>query len=260
MAGTDRRRARFSGGPAIILVEPQLGENIGTAARAMFNCGLTDLRLVKPRDGWPSVKAVAAASGADAVLDKAKLFNRIEDAVADLRHVYAATARDRFMVKRTVTPRQAVAEMKPLLAAGEAAGILFGPERSGLLNDHISLSEVVISVPLNPAFSSLNLAQSVLILGYEWFNAGDVTPDEQISTARSKPATKRQLIQFFQHLEEELDRSGFMRNAEKRPSMVRNLRNLFQRAQCTEQEVRTLHGVVTSFAGLRQRRKKTESA
>jgi tRNA/rRNA methyltransferase len=115
-------------------------------------------------------------------------------------------------------------------------------------------------VPLNPAFSSLNLAQSVLILGYEWFNAGDVTPDEQISTARSKRATKRQLIQFFQHLEEELDRSGFMRNAEKRPSMVRNLRNLFQRAQCTEQEVRTLHGVVTSFAGLRQRRKKTESA
>jgi tRNA/rRNA methyltransferase len=226
----------------------------------MFNCGLTDLRLVKPRDGWPSKKAVASASGADAVLDKVQLFGRVEDAVADLRHVYATTARDRYMVKRVVTPRQAVAEFKPFLVAGEATGVLFGPERSGLLNDHIALSEAVISVPLNPAFSSLNLAQSVLILGYEWFNAGHVSPDEQLATGNSKPATKKQLVAFFEHLEEELDRSGFMRNAEKRPSMVRNLRNLFQRAQCTEQEVRTLHGVVTSFAGMRQRKKKAESA
>jgi len=256
MAGTDRRRAKLSGGPAIILVEPQLGENIGTAARAMFNCGLTDLRLVKPRDGWPNKKAVASASGADTVLDKARLYGSVEEAVANFRHVYATTARDRYMVKRILKPRFAVAEIRGFLAAGEPSAVLFGPERTGLLNEHIALSEAVISVPLNPAFSSLNLAQSVLILGYEWFNAGNETPDDLLATGHSKPATKQQLIRFFEHLEEELDNNGFMRNAEKRPSMVRNLRNLFQRAQCTEQELRTLHGVVTAFAGPRKRKKK----
>ncbi len=256
MAGTDRRRAKLSGGPTVILVEPQLGENIGTAARAMFNCGLTDLRLVKPRDGWPNKKAVAAASGADAVLEKARLYGGVEEAIADLRHVYATTARDRFMVKRVLTPRLAVGEMKGFIAAGEGTGVLFGPERSGLVNDHVALAEAVISVPLNPAFSSLNLAQSVLVLGYEWFNAGHDSPGEVLATGHSKPATKQQLIRFFEHLEEELDNNGFMRNAEKRPSMVRNLRNLFQRAQCTEQEVRTLHGMVTAFAGPRKRKKK----
>jgi tRNA/rRNA methyltransferase len=260
MAGTDRRRTKLSGGPAIILVEPQLGENIGTAARAMLNCGLTDLRLVKPRDGWPNKKAIAAASGADVVLDKAGVFETVEAAISDLRHVYATTARDRFMVKRILTPRLAVGEIKNFVAAGEASGVLFGPERSGLLNDHVSLSEAVISVPLNPAFSSLNLAQSVLILGYEWFNSGHEHPSEQIAFGHSKPATKQQLIRFFEHLEEELDGNGFMRSAEKRPSMVRNLRNLFQRAQCTEQELRTLHGVVTSFAGQRKRKKKADNA
>jgi len=255
MAGTDRRRAKLSGGPAIILVEPQLGENIGTAARAMFNCGLTDLRLVKPRDGWPNKKAVAAASGADPVLDKARLYDSVEDAIANLRHVYATTARDRYMVKRILKPRFAAAEIRGFLSAGEASGVLFGPERTGLLNEHIALSEAVISVPMNPAFSSLNLAQSVLVLGYEWFNAGSDAPDAQLATGHSKPATKQQLIRFFEHLEEELDNNGFMRNAEKRPSMVRNLRNLFQRAQCTEQELRTLHGVVTAFAGPRKRKR-----
>ncbi len=255
MAGTDRRRTRLSGGPAIILVEPQLGENIGTAARAMMNCGLGDLRLVRPRDGWPNKKAVAAASGADAVLDKARLYGTAEEAIADLRRVYATTARDRYMVKRIVTPRFAAGEMRGLTAAGESCGILFGPERTGLVNEHIALADTVISVPLNPAFSSLNLAQAVLIVGYEWFAAGDQTPPARLATGHSKPATKDRLIAFFEHLEEALDDSGFMRNAEKRPSMVRNLRNLFQRAQCTEQELRTLHGVVTSFAGPRKRKR-----
>ncbi len=255
MAGTDRRRTRLSGGPAIILVEPQLGENIGTAARAMMNCGLGDLRLVRPRDGWPNKKAVAAASGADAVLDKARLYGTAEEAIADLRRVYATTARDRYMEKRIVTPRFAAGEMRGLTAAGESCGILFGPERTGLVNEHIALADTVISVPLNPAFSSLNLAQAVLIVGYEWFAAGDKTPPARLATGHSKPATKDRLIAFFEHLEEALDDSGFMRNAEKRPSMVRNLRNLFQRAQCTEQELRTLHGVVTSFAGPRKRKR-----
>jgi tRNA/rRNA methyltransferase len=260
MAGTDHRRPALAGGPAIILVEPQLGENIGTAARAMYNCGLTDLRLVRPRDGWPNPKAQAAASGADPVLEGARVYDSVEAAVAELRHVYATTARDRYMVKRVVTPRHAAPEMHRMMAAGEPCGILFGPERTGLLNEHVTLADTVVSVPLNPAFSSLNLAQAVLLVGYEWFAAGDATPAAQLVTGHSIPATKEQLIRFFEHLEEELDRNGFMRNAEKRPSMVRNLRNLFQRAQCTEQELRTLHGVVTAFAGPRNRNREAEDA
>jgi tRNA/rRNA methyltransferase len=255
MAGTNRRRAKLAGGPAIILVEPQLGENIGTAARAMYNCGLDDLRLVRPRDGWPNQKAQSAASGADPVIEKARLFDRVEDAIAELRHVYASTARDRYMVKRILTPRQGATEIRGLMAAGEPCGILFGPERTGLLNEHIALADTVLTVPLNPAFSSLNLAQAVLLVGYEWFGATDDTPPAQLVTGHSRPATKAELIRFFEHLEEELDRNGFMRNAEKRPSMVRNLRNLFQRADCTEQELRTLHGVVTAFAGPRNRKR-----
>ena len=254
MAGTDHRRRALKGGPAIVLVNPQLGENIGTAARAMYNCGLTEMRLVKPRDGWPSKKAQAAASGADVVLEKAQLFETVEDAIADLRHVYATTARDRYMVKRIVTPRLAAAELRGYLEAGEASGILFGPERTGLLNEHIALADTVLSVPLNPAFSSLNLAQAVLIIGYEWFQSADASPAEQFAHGHSQPASKEHLIRFFEHLEEELDRSGFMRDPEKRPSMVRNLRNLFQRAGCTEQELRTLHGVVTAFCGPRKRK------
>jgi tRNA/rRNA methyltransferase len=255
MAGTDHRRRAVKGGPAIILVAPQLGENIGTAARAMYNCGLTDLRLVKPRDGWPNKKAQAAASGADPVLEKARLYESVEEAIAGLRHVYATTARDRYMVKRILTPRKAAGEIRAFLDAGEASGILFGPERTGLLNEHIALADTVLSVPLNPAFSSLNLAQAVLLIGYEWFLSGDDTPDEQLALGHSVPAGKEKLVHFFEHLEEELDKSGFMRDPEKRPSMVRNLRNLFQRAGCTEQELRTLHGVITAFCGPRKRKR-----
>jgi tRNA/rRNA methyltransferase len=252
MAGTDRSQSGTRGGPAIILVEPQLGENIGTAARAMMNCGLDDLRLVAPRDGWPSPKAVAAASGADAVLEKAQLYATPEEALADLVHVYAATARDRYMVKREVAPRRAAAEMRQHLAGGEPCGIMFGPERTGLVNEHVALADTQLTVPLNPAFSSLNLAQAVLIVGYEWFAAAE-PPGETLHTGHSRPATKAELFRFFDHFEEELFKNGFLRHADKRPSMVRNLRNLFQRAQCTEQELRTLHGVVTAFAGARDR-------
>ena len=255
MAGTDRRRLAASGGPAIILVMPQLGENIGAAARAMLNCGLDDLRLVRPRDGWPSDKAVAAASGADAVLEKARLFPTAAAAIADLVHVYAATARDRHMVKREVTPRHAAAEMRRWIAGGEPCGVLFGPERTGLVNDDIALADTLVTVPLNPAFASLNLAQAVLLVGYEWFTAVAVPPPERLRTGKSRRADKAELLAFFEHLEAELDLNGFLRNAEKRPSMVRNLRNLFQRANCTEQELRTLHGVVTAFAGPRERTK-----
>ena len=255
MAGTDRRRAGVTGGPAIILVEPQLGENIGTAARAMLNCGLDDLRLVAPRDGWPSERAVAAASGADFVLDKARLFPDVAAAIADLVHVYAATARDRYMVKRELTPRRAAEEMRGFLAGGEACGILFGPERTGLVNDQIALADTVLSVPPNPAFSSLNLAQAVLIIGYEWYTARIEPRPEIMHTGHSRAANKEELLRFFLHFEEALVLSGFLRHPEKRPSMSRNLRNLFQRAQCTEQELRTLHGIITAFIGPRKRTK-----
>jgi len=258
MAGTDHRRQAVTDGPAIILVEPQLGENIGTAARAMMNCGLDDLRLVRPRDGWPSDKAIAAASGADALLAKARLYPNVPAAIADLVHVYAATARDRGMVRREVTPRHAAPEMRAWLATGEACGVLFGPERTGLLNDDVALADTVLTVPLNPGFSSLNLAQAVLIVGYEWFTSGVTAPPEILRRGGSRPATKAELLNFFEHLEEELIRNGFLRNRESRPSMVRNLRSLFQRAQCTEQELRTLHGVVTAFAGPRERGKAPE--
>lgn len=254
MAGTNRHRAAQSGGPAIVLVAPQLGENIGTAARAMHNCGLTDLRLVAPRDGWPNDKAVAAASGADTVLDKARLYGRTEDAIADLTHVYVTTARDRYMVKRVLTPRTAATEMRALMTDGKTCGIVFGPERTGLLNDDIALGDRVIRVPLNPAFSSLNLAQAVLLIGYEWFQSGDETPPRELVAGHSRPATKEELHRFFHHFEEALDQSGFLRTADKRPGMVRNLRNLFQRAECTEQELRTLHGVITAFLGAREKR------
>jgi tRNA/rRNA methyltransferase len=148
--------------------------------------------------------------------------------------------------------------MRQWLAAEESCGILFGPERTGLVNDDIALADTVLTVPLNPAFSSLNLAQAVLIVGYEWFTAGSTTPPERLRRGGSRPATKAELINFFEHLEEELIRSGFLRHPESRPHMVRHLRSLFQRAQCTEQELRTLHGVVTSFAGPRQRKEKAK--
>jgi tRNA/rRNA methyltransferase len=258
MAGTDHRRQAVTAGPAIILLEPQLGENIGTAARAMMNCGLGDLRLVRPRDGWPSEKAIAAASGADSVLAKARLYPDLPAAIADLVHVYAATARDRGMVRREVTPRHAAQEMRGWLAVGETCGVMFGPERTGLLNDDVALADTVLTVPLNPGFSSLNLAQAVMIIGYEWFTSGAAAAPEILRRGGSRPATKEELLNFFDHLEEELVRNGFLRNRESRPSMVRNLRSLFQRAQCTEQELRTLHGVVTAFAGPRERNNKVE--
>ncbi|HUI35001.1 MAG TPA: RNA methyltransferase [Stellaceae bacterium] len=251
MAGTDHNKPQLLGGPAIVLVQPQLGENIGTAARAMLNCGLDDLRLVRPRDGWPNDKAINAASGADSVLDKARLFPDLRSAVADLRHVYASTARDRYMVKRAVTPRLGAQEIRGFLAIDEPCGVVFGPERTGLVNEDITLADTVLTVPLNPGFSSLNLAQAVLIVGYEWFIASQEPEAETLHVGHSRPATKEELVRFFDHFEEALVDSGFIRHPDKRPSLFRNLRNFFQRAHPTEQELRTLHGVVTSFMGPR---------
>lgn len=255
MAGTNRKKDGEGQAPgfAVILVEPQLGENIGTAARAMMNCGLGDLRLVRPRDGWPNPKAVAAASGADDVIQNARLFDCTATAIADLHRVYATTARQRGMIKPVVAPRQGALEMRAAAARGENVGVLFGPERTGLVNDDIPLADTVLQVPLNPAYSSLNLAQAVLIIGYEWFQAAVDTPARELVTNETRPATKAELLNFFAHLEKELDDCGFLRHADKRPVMVRNIRNLFQRADLTEQEIRTLHGIIKELAHERVR-------
>lgn len=248
MAGTDKTREAIGGGPAVILVRPQLGENIGTAARAMMNFGLSDLRLVRPRDGWPNVKAVNAAAGATQVLDDVRLFDTTAEAVADLRHVLATTARPRYMLKPEVTPRRAAADMRRWTAAGETSGVLFGRERSGLDNDDVTLADSILAVPINPAYGSLNLAQAVLLVGYEWFQADVDVTEGEVPPGRTRPATRAELENFFTHLERELDASGFLRNVEKRPSMVRNIRNLFLRAGLFEQEVQTLHGIVSELA------------
>ncbi len=247
MAGTDRTRDALTGGPTVVLVDPQLGENIGMVARAMLNCGLSELRLVRPRDGWPSAAAAAAAAGADQVLDRAKLFDDTASAVADLKHVYAASARQRDMVKPVVTPRQAAGEMLAASCRGEAAGLLFGPERSGLTNDDVALADALLAAPLNPAFASLNLAQAVLVVGYEWFQAANESEGRRLETCGAPPADKAELINFFERLESALEDTGFLHPPEKRPGMVRNLRNMIQRMAPTDQDLRTLHGIISAL-------------
>jgi len=260
MAGTDRRRRaagrQAAGAPVIVLVEPQLGENIGTAARAMWNCGLEELRLVRPRDRWPNTNATQASSGAEHVVEGARLFETAAEAVADLTHVFAASARRRDMIQRVMTPRAAAAELHRLAAAGGRAGVLFGPERAGLDNDDMALADAVIEAPLNPAHRSLNLAQAVLLVAYEWFVAADgaadgagegAAPAAYVNEAASRPATKAELQGLFEQLERELDACGFLRVEAKRPTMVRNIRNIFQRAGLMEQEVRTLRGIITGL-------------
>ena len=253
MAGTDRMRKRKaeprSAQPAIILVEPQLGENIGAAARAMLNCGLTELRIVNPRDGWPNERAMAAASGADRVLREARLFASTADAVADLAHVFAATARERDMTKKVATPRAAARAMRRFAASSQSCGILFGPERRGLTNDDVVLADTFLVAPLNPVFRSLNLGQAVLVVAYEWFLAGPPKRAEAMGKGGAVPATKGELNDVFAHLEAELDRTGFLRPREKRPTMVRNIRNMFQRARLMDHEARTLHGIIVALTG-----------
>lgn len=255
MAGTDSTRPDTASGPAIVLVDPQLGENIGMVARAMLNCGLDDLRLVRPRDGWPNPKAVAAASGATRVLDQARLFETTAEAVADLQRVYATTARDRHMTKEVVTPRKAAQEMRGAADQGAQCGIIFGKEAKGLTNDDVALADAILMAPLNPAFTSLNLAQAVLLVGYEWYQEGSTVPEAELTIPKgTRPANKDEMVGLFEHLEDELDACGFLHIKEKRPIMVRNIRNIFQRARMTEQEVRTFRGIISGLVGRPKRR------
>ena len=250
----DARGSVLTGAPAVILIDPQMGENIGMVARAMLNFGLSDLRLVRPRDRWPSAMAINTAAGADVVLERARLYDTTERAVADLNRIAAATARLRDMTKPVMTPGEAASAM-----AAEGAwrwGILFGPENAGLNNDDLALAEVLVHVAANPAFLSLNLAQAVLVLGYEWYREAHCTdaaapPGHMRKDAEA--ARQEDILHFYRHLESELDACGFLRVGEKRPRMVRNIRNIFNRIALTDQEVRTLRGIVTCLAEKRKR-------
>jgi tRNA/rRNA methyltransferase len=249
MTGTDHTKQSVVGGPSVILVEPQLAENIGAAARAMLNCGLTKLIIVNPREEFPNPRADAMSAGATDVLNNAKIFLSVEEAIAGFNRVYATTARPREMIVNVVSPRIAAIDMKNAWLDGDDISVMFGPERSGLTNDHIALADTVISVPLNPAYSSLNLAQAVLIISYEWFTLAKEMPIEKLVNNDTRPANKNELNDFFIRFESALDASGFFRSSDMRPSMVRNLRAMLQRAALTEQEIRTLHGVVSSLSG-----------
>ncbi len=272
MAGTDSsRKIDFGPSPVVVLVNPQLGENIGMAARAMANFGLFDLRLVDPREGWDRERAANAAAGAIETVETLSIFNNLPHALQDLHYVYATTARPRDMTTHVITPEQAGVDMRARIARGEKVALLFGRERWGLTNDEISMADVIVSAPVNPAYASLNIAQAVLLMGYEWFrheatSLGQATPELEalngpgLQMTDTRAATKEELYGFYDHLETELDRSGFFKTNKLKPSMMRNLRNLFARATLSEQEVRTLRGMVSSLTRkhLRGREEKSD--
>jgi tRNA/rRNA methyltransferase len=252
-AGTDRTKSAARGGPAVILVRPQLAVNIGMCARAMANFGLDDLRLVNPKQGWPREDeyrevAYSAAAGATALLDSARVFDSVEAAVADLHYLYAATARERGQMKAVMTP--SVAMGAAFAAVDERRGVLFGPERTGLDNDEVAIADAIVTFPTSPAYASLNLAQAVLLCGYEWFKGsnGDAPPPSTVPRAVSPPAQREMLLAFFDYLEARLDEKGFFRPLTKKPMMRRNLRNIFHRMDLTQQDVRTLWGAVVRLA------------
>ncbi|MHA1190510.1 MAG: RNA methyltransferase, partial [Alphaproteobacteria bacterium] len=232
-------------------VKPQLGENIGTAARAMANFGLSDLRLVAPRDGWPNARAIAASSKADHVISAARVYDRLEDAIADRQFVYATTARNRDMPKTVSGPREAVANLRTRIASGEGTAILFGRERWGLTNEEVLLADEIVTFPVNPQFASLNIAQAVLLMSYEWMGSG--LAEGELPTRLPTPeqddpiATKAELIGLMEHLEGALDGSGYFRTPNMRAAKVRNLRALLQRRQFSGPEIQVLRGVISAL-------------
>jgi len=233
--------------PCVILNAPQLAENIGATARVMANFGLSDLRLVRPRDGWPQERAWASASGADWPLDGARVFSTLAEAIADLQLVYATTARPRELQLPVITPREAAANLSQATGEGLAVGLVFGGERAGLETADVALCHAVVTIPIDPKFQSLNLAQAVAINAYEWrlTVAAGAPPAFRDGPP---PATQEAVMGFYGHLEQELEDAGFFHPPEKTPSMVQNLRSLFGRARLSDQEVRTLRGVVTALS------------
>ena len=234
----------ISATPAFILHAPQLGENIGAAARVMGNFGLPELIVVDPRDGWPNDKAVTMSAGSP-VLGNARVEYRLGDAIHDHTRLYATTARPRGMEKPVMTAREAVSDMKAAIASGEKIAVMFGGEKSGLPNEAVNMADVIITLPVDRSFSSLNLAQAVAVLAYEW-TAGEGAPAEFEPV--SDVAKREDLERMFEHFEYELDRAGFFHPPSKTPLMVQNLRNAFIRGRWTEQEVRTFRGAVKALA------------
>src|SRR4051794_17866205 len=248
-SGTDKTKSGVNlAGPVVILVEPQLGENIGMAARAMGNFALSRLRIVNPRDGWPNVGAQRAATGADHILDHVELFETVEQAVAHCSPLFPATARADDQAKPVVAPEAAAREIAAEISCGGTVGILFGRERYGLQNEEVALANRIVTFPVNPGFASLNLAQAVLLIGYEWFKLSTAGALPFAMPERSEPASQHQMQAFFDNLVRELDEVEFLRPAEKRETMLVNLRNIFGRMDPTKQDMHTLHGVVMAIA------------
>jgi tRNA/rRNA methyltransferase len=248
-AGTDKTKEWVERpGPCVILVEPQLSDNIGAAARAMANFGLTRLRLVSPREGWPAERAYIMASGAHRILDEAQVFESVEAAIGDLNYVFALTARAHDQAKPVCDPGEAARIASEKVTAGESVGIMFGRERNGLENHEVALADCIVTLPVNPAFASLNLAQAVVIVAYEWFRltSGGALPFRM--PRKSDAAPRQQLLAFFANLEHELEKVEFFRPPDKRETMQINLRNIFSRMQPTQQDIQTLHGVIMAIA------------
>ncbi|MCA3274228.1 MAG: RNA methyltransferase [Roseomonas sp.] len=240
--------------PIIVLVRPQMARNIGSTARAMANGGLFHLRIVAPRDGWPQPDALPAASGADPIIHAAQVFDTLDAALADCHRVFATCPRPRHVVMPVRNARAAAEDLRAINAKGQRVAVLFGPERAGLEAEDLARADTLVRYPLNPEHNSLNLAQAVMILAYEWWMAAEATPPRYLMTNETHVATKGELDIFLGRLIAELDASGFLDNQEKRPGMVRNLRHWFQRGEVTEQELRTLHGVVTELSRGRMKR------
>lgn len=240
--------------PAIILARPQLGENIGAAARAMKNFGLTDLRLVAPRDGWPNERATAMAAGASGILENTRVFATLGQALGDLNLVYATTARQRGVPKPVLTPQAAATSLRQAGTTGARTGILFGSERSGLDNAEVSLATAIINIP-TASFASLNLGQAVLLLGYEWLKSADTTPPVQLDHGPlARPASREDLFHLFTHLEDELLKANFLYPPDKSEAMMQNIRAMLMRADFTDHEVRTLRGMIVALVRNKHRR------
>ncbi|RXR28654.1 RNA methyltransferase [Sphingobium fluviale] len=231
--------------PVIVLVRPQLGENIGKAARAMLNFGLTELRLVAPRDGWPNPDAGPSAAGADAVLDQAQIYGTLAEAVADCAHVYATTVRKRGVTKPVVTPEEAVRAIH--VAPGRSA-VVFGPERSGLETEEVALCRTILTVPINPDFASLNLAQAVILVAYEWSKGSDAELVQPTEEELLPPAPQEELEGMIAQFEALLERAGYFFPPDRAPATRRTLRNLLTKPGWNHLEVRTLRGVLSSLA------------
>ncbi|MCG6902757.1 MAG: RNA methyltransferase [Rhodobacter sp.] len=239
--------------PIFVLVRPQMGENIGAAARAMANFGLSHMRLVAPRDGWPNPRAVAMASGAGRLLDAAQVYDTTAQAIADCTMVYATTARARGLTKIIATPERAMADTHARIGAGERVAILFGPERAGLENDDISRANAIISVPVDPEFASLNLGQCALLTAYEWRRQSFESEPEKVDFARTEPASGIEVEKLAQHYEDRLDEAGYFFPDHKAPGMKQTMRNMWSRMPMTRADVQLLHGVLRQMVRWKER-------